>query len=52
LFHADKETYTTKLIVDFCNFTNAPKNVREQFLVALKWADKTITQQERKKPEQ
>jgi hypothetical protein len=24
LFHADKETYMTKLIVVFCNFAKAP----------------------------
>ena len=28
LFHADRRSDMTKLIVDFCNFSEAPKNAR------------------------
>ena len=33
LFHADEWTDMTKLIVTFCNFTKAPKNVHYTRLV-------------------
>jgi hypothetical protein len=33
LFHVDRWTDMTKLIVAFCNFANAPKNIKTKSLV-------------------
>jgi len=39
LFHADGQTFNTKLIVAFRNFTNAPKNVIQYFEKWIHYAD-------------